>query len=61
MNLDTIENIEAVANLTVKELKEILSFHFVDYKGCVEKWELLDRVRRLWEEQKQQKKGEGKI
>ncbi|CAE1274790.1 RNF34 [Acanthosepion pharaonis] len=56
MNLDTFENIEAVANLTVKELKEILSFHFVDYKGCVEKWELLDRVRRLWEEQKQQKK-----
>ncbi|XP_014779896.1 E3 ubiquitin-protein ligase RNF34 [Octopus bimaculoides] len=56
INLNTIDNIEAVANLTVKELKEILSFHFVDYKGCVEKWELLDRVRRLWEAQRQQKK-----
>lgn len=34
--------------LSVKQLKEVLMLHRVDYKGCCEKQELLDRVGRLW-------------
>lgn len=35
-------------DLTVKQLKEILVLNRVDYKGCCEKNELLERVKRLW-------------
>jgi len=34
--------------LTVKQLKDLLASHYVDYKGCVEKDELIERVERLW-------------
>lgn len=39
-----------IDELTVRQLKEILATNYVDYKGCVEKWELVSRVKRLWEE-----------
>ena len=32
----------------MKELKHILRANFVDFKGCCEKKELLERVRTLW-------------
>lgn len=32
----------------MKQLKEILMLNRVDYKGCCEKQELLERVNRLW-------------
>lgn len=32
----------------MKQLKEILMLNRVDYKGCCEKEELKERVRRLW-------------
>ncbi|XP_065370254.1 RING finger protein B [Calliphora vicina] len=48
INLDEIESIKQLECLTVKQLKEILMLHRVDYKGCCEKQELLDRVERLW-------------
>lgn len=35
-------------SLTVKELKSILVINRIDYKGCCEKHELLERVKRLW-------------
>lgn len=35
-------------DLSVKQLKELLSLNRVDYKGCVEKAELLERASRLW-------------
>ncbi len=45
--------------LNIKQLKEVLAGNFVDYKGCVEKYELVERVRRLWVEgQKNQERGE---
>lgn len=34
--------------LSVKQLKEILMLNRVDFKGCCEKNELLERVTRLW-------------
>ncbi|XP_032242336.2 E3 ubiquitin-protein ligase RNF34 [Nematostella vectensis] len=46
--IDDITDIEQVDNLSVKELKHILTANFVDFKGCVEKEELLSKVRLLW-------------
>lgn len=36
----------------MKQLKEILILNRVDFKGCCEKTELLERVLRLWREYK---------
>ncbi|XP_069741078.1 E3 ubiquitin-protein ligase rififylin-like isoform X3 [Narcine bancroftii] len=48
-DLTCVEDIEA---LSVRQLKEILARNFVNYKGCCEKWELMERVTRLYNEQK---------
>lgn len=37
--------------LSVRQLKEILARNFVNYTGCCEKWELMERVRRLYQDQ----------
>lgn len=47
-SLELIEQPEDIENLSVKELKEILATNFVNYKGCCEKVELLERVKLLW-------------
>lgn len=49
-NLSEINTIEELNNLSVKQLKELLTLNRVDYKGCVEKNELLDRAERLWKD-----------
>lgn len=36
----------------MRQLKEILARNFVNYKGCCEKWELMERVTRLYKDQK---------
>ncbi|XP_056118561.1 E3 ubiquitin-protein ligase rififylin isoform X2 [Rhinichthys klamathensis goyatoka] len=48
-DLGSADDIEA---LSVRQLKEILARNFVDYKGCCEKWELMERVTRLYHDQK---------
>lgn len=48
--LDEVESLEAIDRLSIRQLKEILAHNFVIYKGCVEKWELQERVRRLFNE-----------
>ncbi|KAJ7996969.1 hypothetical protein DPEC_G00224040 [Dallia pectoralis] len=48
-DLSCVEDIEA---LSVRQLKEILARNFVNYKGCCEKWELMERVTRLYNNQK---------
>lgn len=48
-DLNSVEDIEA---LSVRQLKEILARNFVNYKGCCEKWELMERVTRLYHDQK---------
>jgi hypothetical protein len=45
-------------NLTVKQLKELLALNRVDYRGCCEKPELMERVTRLWLENSETRKGE---
>lgn len=47
-NLNDFDTLEEVENLTVKQLKQILTLNRVDYKGCCEKQELFERVSRLW-------------
>ena len=47
--------------LTVRQLKRILLQNCIDYRGCVEKYELLDRVHRLWHERVDQKGKEDKM
>lgn len=47
-DLSCLDDIEA---LSVRQLKEILCRNFVDYKGCCEKWELMERVTRLYQDQ----------
>ncbi|XP_057657608.1 E3 ubiquitin-protein ligase RNF34 [Diorhabda carinulata] len=41
---------EELQNLSSKDLKILLTLNRVDFKGCVEKSELLERAERLWED-----------
>ncbi|CAL8278742.1 unnamed protein product [Merluccius merluccius] len=47
-SLSDLDDEEAIEQLTVRQLKEILARNFVNYSGCCEKWELLERVHRLY-------------
>ncbi|XP_013405366.1 E3 ubiquitin-protein ligase rififylin-like [Lingula anatina] len=59
MRLSAIDDIEQIDTLSPRQLKELLAANFVDYKGCVEKWELVDKAKRLWQSHKEnQKKAE---
>ncbi|XP_062268328.1 E3 ubiquitin-protein ligase RNF34 isoform X3 [Platichthys flesus] len=49
-SLSDLDTEEAIENLSVRQLKEILARNFVNYSGCCEKWELLERVHRLYRE-----------
>lgn len=45
--------------MSVKEIKRVLLNNFVDYKGCCERYELQDRLKRLWvDNENNKKKGE---
>lgn len=50
-SLSDISSVEDIEALSVRQLKEILARNFVNYKGCCEKWELMERVTRLYHEQ----------
>ncbi|KFP31716.1 E3 ubiquitin-protein ligase rififylin [Colius striatus] len=49
-SLSDLTSIGDIDALSVRQLKEILARNFVNYKGCCEKWELLERVTRLYKE-----------
>lgn len=60
-SLSDLTDLEDIEGLTVRQLKEILARNFVNYKGCCEKWELMERVTRLYKDQKGlQHLGEGR-
>jgi len=50
IRLEELERVEDIKDMTPRQLKEILTANFVAYKGCCERWELEDRVKRLWNE-----------
>lgn len=54
-SLSELNNEHNIEDLSVRELKEILLANFVDYKGCVEKSELIDKVRRLYRDRQNEK------
>ncbi|XP_060792141.1 E3 ubiquitin-protein ligase rififylin isoform X2 [Neoarius graeffei] len=51
-SLSDLRSVEDIEGLTVRQLKEILARNFVNYQGCCEKWELMERVTRLFNDQK---------
>ncbi|XP_045691629.1 E3 ubiquitin-protein ligase rififylin isoform X3 [Phyllostomus hastatus] len=51
-SLSDLTDLEDIEGLTVRQLKEILARNFVNYKGCCEKWELMERVTRLYKDQR---------
>jgi len=58
--LSEIENINDIQELSVKQAKDILAMNRVNFKGVVEKDELLKHVSRLWkQEQKAQEDKDG--
>ncbi|CAF2523433.1 unnamed protein product [Rotaria sp. Silwood2] len=54
-SLSEIKNEENIEDLNTRELKELLAANFVDFKGCVEKNELIDKVRRLYRDRQNEK------
>lgn len=50
-----------IDNLTIRQIKEILASNFVDYKGCCERRELVDKLRRLYTSDRENKKLEERL
>ncbi|XP_061554633.1 E3 ubiquitin-protein ligase RNF34-like isoform X1 [Phycodurus eques] len=55
-SLSDLDDEGAIERLSVRQLKEILARNFVNYSGCCEKWELLERVHRLYRENEHNRK-----
>jgi len=55
-SLSDLSSLGDVEQLTVRQLKEILARNFVSFSGCCEKWELVERVRRLYRENEDNRK-----
>ena len=55
--LDDLHEEGHIHMLNVKQLKSLLQRSCVNYKGCVEKHELMERVVRLWKDRQSQKGG----
>ncbi|CAF0737337.1 unnamed protein product [Didymodactylos carnosus] len=53
-SLSDIKDDQNIEDLSIKELKEILATNFVNYKGCVEKSELIEKVQRLYRDRTSQ-------
>ncbi|KAM4745967.1 E3 ubiquitin-protein ligase RNF34-like isoform 2-T2 [Anableps anableps] len=55
-SLSDISSVRDIKGLSVRQLKEILARNFVNYSGCCEKWELVERVNRLYREKERNTK-----
>lgn len=55
-SLSDISSLEDIEALSVRQLKEILACNFVNYSGCCEKWELVEKVSRLYRESEENHK-----
>ncbi|KAJ7400899.1 E3 ubiquitin-protein ligase RNF34 [Pitangus sulphuratus] len=58
-SLSDISSLEDIEGLSVRQLKEILACNFVNYSGCCEKWELVEKVSRLYRESEENHKTQG--
>jgi len=52
VGLADIVSRDSIDALTVRQLKDILVNNYVDYRGCCEKQELVERVHELWTDYK---------
>lgn len=57
--MEDVSNVEEITSLSVTELKQILTANFINYKGCVEKKELIDKVTMLFKSVEENKKRQG--
>jgi len=48
VGLADITSHDDIDTLTVRQLKDLLVNNYVDYRGCCEKQELVERVHDLW-------------
>lgn len=60
INLDDLKEFSQIEGLNVKQLKELLILNRVDFKGCCERKELLERAERLWRENTKSREGKFK-
>uniref|UniRef100_A0A8D2N9H8 RING-type domain-containing protein n=1 Tax=Zonotrichia albicollis TaxID=44394 RepID=A0A8D2N9H8_ZONAL len=58
-SLSDISSLEDIEGMSVRQLKEILACNFVNYSGCCEKWELVEKVSRLYRENEENHKTQG--
>ncbi|KAE8635193.1 hypothetical protein XENTR_v10002541 [Xenopus tropicalis] len=56
VSLSDLSTLEDIDGLTIRQLKEILARNFVNYTGCCEKWELVEKVSRLYRENEENRK-----
>lgn len=54
-SLDDLVTEDDIGNLSVRQLKEVLARNFIDYKGCIEKSELIQRVQQLFVSHQEEK------
>ena len=50
MKLEDITYLSQVEHLNVRQMKELLTRNFVNYKGCCEREELSGMIINLWKE-----------
>ncbi|KAG8597702.1 hypothetical protein GDO81_002366 [Engystomops pustulosus] len=55
-SLSDLSTEDEIEGLTIRQLKEILARNFVNYSGCCEKWELVEKVSRLYRENEENRK-----
>ncbi|KAM9329344.1 E3 ubiquitin-protein ligase RNF34 [Gastrophryne carolinensis] len=55
-SLSDLSTLEEIEGLTIRQLKEILARNFVNFSGCCEKWELVEKVSRLYKENEENRK-----
>ena len=53
--LSEIETLEDLNELSTKQIKDLLAMNRVNFKGCVEKEELLKILQRLWKQDRRNK------
>ena len=53
--LSEIETVTDLQELSTKQIKDLLAMNRVNFKGCVEKDELLKILQRLWEQEQRNK------
>jgi len=60
-SLSDIRFEDDIENLSVKQIKEILANNFVEYRGCCEKKELVDKLKQLYKSNLENKQKEKEI